>query len=196
MNLDQIEQQRAEALAFIREETANAVLLVDNDLSPANAARQLGRTFTHEEFDRRLQAMDRRLHTEAHPTNKTKRCLYVLDRRGKTFICAYESGIMPEHSIFSVKTKEVWDGKTHHINKKDLPKCDITPEGIVWHGPTPGMEHVDVPWNEIRRGWRTVLVRLVEERLATPTQVESAFGSDNRPEWRKHLGKGRENTIL
>lgn len=191
-----VEKQRQDIIDFIRSETANCVLLRDDDLSPCNAARQLGQTYTHEEFERKLAILCPKLKAERHPFKPDKRCLYILDARGKIFVCAYENGFLPEHSIFSVKTKEVWDRVTTHINKKDLPKHEVTPDGVIWHGPLPGFEDVDIPWNEVKRGWRTVLVRLVEERIATPRQVENVFGSDNRPEWKKHLGKGYENTIL
>lgn len=194
MNPELVEKNRAEIVAYIQEEIAHAVLLTDNDLSPTNAARQLGRTLTQEQFERKLQTLCPRLRCEAHPGKPDKRCLYYLDSRGKTFVCSYEAGVMPEHSIFSVKTKEVWDGKTSHINKKDLPKHEITPQGVVWHGQIPGFRNVDVPWNEVKRGWRTVLIRLVGERLVTPTQVEAIFGTDNRAEWKKHMGHGSAKT--
>lgn len=196
INHARLEKQKAEIVSFIERETSNCVMLNDPDSSPANAARQLGRGYVTRDFEERLLLLNPNFIFTPHPTNPTKRCLYFTDRRGKRFICAYESGFLPEHSIFSVKRKEVWDGVTTHINKKDLPKHEVTPTGVVWGGMTPGFKKVDIPWNEVTRGWRTVLVKIVGERIATPTQVESLFGSANRAEWAKHMGRSNQKTVL
>lgn len=194
MNYALAEQRRQEALDYVEEQTRHAIWLSDKDTSPANAERQLGKSMTSEAFEKKLRRLSRKLLPEPHPHKADKRCLYLVDSRGKQFLCAYESGFMPEHSIMKVKKEEVWTGQTH-INKKDLPKYDLTPEGIVWHsGVTPGFQHIDLPWGELKRGWRTVLLKIIGNFIATPTEVEKIFGVDNTREWKGHTRKGEVTT--
>ncbi len=54
----------------------------------------------------------------------------------------------------------------------------------------PGWKRHVEPLGEKRRGWRTVLVRLVGEGVLTVSQVVKEFGNDNTPEWKQHMGYG------
>lgn len=47
-----------------------------------------------------------------------------------------------------------------------------------------------VPTGESVRGYRTCALMSVAAGVITTTQAETAFGSDNTPEWKQHTGKG------
>lgn len=181
---------------WVAEQTANAVYLKDNDLSPANADRQIGQKMFASELELRLKKLSPNLLFEVNPFNATKKALYHVRRgEGKVFICAYENGVMPEHSIMKVKEELVRDLSVGvpgaPLNRKDLPKHEFVPgNGFVFDDTVAplGFKKVLIPWGEYIRGWRTVTIRLVEQKIVTPTQVENIFGADNRPEWARHMG--------
>jgi hypothetical protein len=187
---------------WVQEQTANAVYLDNHDLSPANAERQLGQTMFAADLERRLKKINPNLIFETNPFNTSKKALYhVRPDATKVFICAYENGVMPEHSIFRVKEEEVLRPEfvnpfKRHLDRKDLPKFEHKQDGsplgkIVFDDMVekPGFRKVKLPWGESVRGWRTVTIRLVAAKLATPAEVERVFGSSNRPEWARHMGK-------
>jgi hypothetical protein len=201
------EQARKEAYQdqvrrWVAEQTANAVYLNDHSQSPANAERQLGRPMSAAELERRLKRVNPNLHFEVNPYNTTKKAVYrILPNQKKVFICAYENGTMPEYSVFRVKEEEIVQPDflfgRGHLDRKDLPAFEHkedseNPLGKIEFDPTaekPGFKKVQLPWGEAVRGWRTVTIRLVEAELATPTQIEKEFGSSNRAEWARHMGK-------
>lgn len=84
-------------------------------------------------------------------------------------ICGMEAGIMPEFSVL-------------HKKKIQVPNPDF------FTNRTP---HREIKWMEIdtfadeTRGWRTVLVRLLHERLITEAQVARHFGWTPTRESRK-----------
>lgn len=202
------EAVRERMKAWVLEQIKDSVYVREHEISPANSERQLGRYMTSAEFEQRLKKKFPNLHFEVNPFNPTKKALYVIDRRGKTYICSYENGFMPEHSIMKIKEIEVpdldilrqKDPVRHglgHIERKDLPKSEFDPKQgfiAVSTGLKPGFKKVAVPWGEVVRGWRTVLVKLVLANVTTPAEVEAIFGAANRREWAEHMGK-REKTL-
>lgn len=52
----------------------------------------------------------------------------------------------------------------------------------------PGMKTLVQPWGELLRGYRSILVKLVQWRVLTPHQVETEFLRDNTPEWAGKMG--------
>ena len=191
-NHELAEKQRDETLKYIERETQYCHFLNDPQNNPSIWERQLGSALTSTQLEARLRKLNPNFIFENHPLKSDKKCLYWNDSRGKQFICAYENGFMPEHSVFKVKEDEVWTGQSH-FDKKDLPKGEFVPgRGMVWDSDvTPGFKKVYIPWGEKVRGWRTVLIKIIGQRLCTPTEVEKIFGSSNSAEWHKHLGKGQ-----
>ncbi len=185
------EKQRHEALQYVADQTKYAVYLNDATDNPSIWERQLGHPYTSVDFEARLRKLNPNLIFEHHPYKPDKKCLYHVNRLGKHFICAYENGYAPEHSVMRTRTEEVWTGQTHII-KKDLPKGEFVPgKGFIWDSRvTPGFKEVEVPWGEAIRGWRTVLIKLVGNLIVTVSEVERVFGADDTAEWKKHTGKG------
>jgi|SRR5579883_2784268 len=191
------EQKVDQLQKWIEDQTANAIYLKDDDLSPANIERQFGQKLSATELETKLKKINPNLIFETIVENPGHKRLSELRRGEKVIICTYPNGIIPEHSFMRVKEEVVQDMNfynsttaTFHLDRKDLPKHEfVEGEGIKWDGLPLGFKKVLIPWGEYLRGWRTVLIRLVEAGAATPTQVEKIFGSDNRPEWAAHMGK-------
>lgn len=204
------EKQEDDRLNWVAEQKANMVLLDEHDLSPANADRQLGKQYTTAEFETRLRRINPNLHFEDSP-NPTKKRLYFLKSGKKDFLCLYERGLMPEHSIMQTVYEDIpdpflIDNPAKGLDRKDLPAFEQTagteenPIGeIKWkdpEAPKPGTIRVKRAGREVTRGWRTVLMTIVWHGAASVTAVENMFGSDNRPEWATKLGKQKIITQL
>ncbi len=193
------EEAEAKLRGWVADQLSNAVYVQDNDVSPANFERQLGKVMPSPEMEKRLEKLSTSLVFEHNPFNRSKKAVYVVRRgEGKVYICAYENGIMPEHSVMRVKEEITRDydavgvGPTgRKLDRKDLPKYTEVDGKITFEEEEllPGFKKTLIPYGEYKRGWRTVLVKLVEAKVLTPTQVESIFGADNRPEWASHMGK-------
>jgi hypothetical protein len=161
-----------------------------------NLVHQLGNPLAPEEFEKRLAKLAPALKFEVHPTNNTKRCAYLLDQRGKYCVAVYENSIMPEHSWFSCKTEFVRDMEVTCIERSELPKHEIVtdadgnPDVVFEPGVAgPGLRKVVRPHKEILRGWRTALIKVLLERVASLDAIEREFGSANRASWAGHTGK-------
>jgi|SRR5215471_2229665 len=77
------------------------------------------------------------------------------------YLCAMEEGLMPEYSILHFIEEEYYDATTL-----------ATPEGT-------GLKKTRVKIDEHNpetRGWRTILVRLIEERLISEAGATRLFG--------------------
>lgn len=151
-----------------------------------NIGQQLGRPMLPEEFEKRLKRLNTNLEFEVIEENKTHKRMSIVDQRGKTPVCVYENSLMPERSIPRLREMEVPDPGFTHVNRKDFDK---NPNNLK-----PGWRKVTIPWGEKKRGWRTVLVRLIQAGVITLTQAEAEFGADTTPEWSQHTGKGAYTT--
>ena len=116
--------------------------------------------------------------------NPSHKRLSVVDQRGKHAVVVYENSLMPERSIPRLREVEVPDTTWDHSKTR---RTDFSTDRTQIR---PGWRKVTIPWGEQTRGWRTVLVRLIQAGLITPTQAETEFGSDETPEWRQYTGKG------
>lgn len=202
---------------WTEEQVMLSAYLNDFENSVGNAERQLGRGLTNVQLEARLKKLNPSLTFEDHPHIKDKRLAYVIDSRGKTFLFPFEKGLMPEHTIFNIREKIVpdmdfIDNPNRSISRADLPKheyhgkplTEITSVeeaeaqakegGFVFDGVPPGYKKVKVIGSEAKRGWRTVLLRLIQAGLITVYQAETEFGADNRPEWQGHTGKSGVQT--
>lgn len=153
-------------------ETRAATLVENKHKSVANAERQEGKRLPATEFMRRLRKINPNIIMEPHPNrhlplHKDKACLYLLMPDGsKGFLMTVEGDYMPEWSLMSIKTVRVPDGRV---------------EGF-WR-------EQKIPGREIKRGWRTVLLRLLHMGLVNITDVEREFGPTTRESWNVLAGK-------
>lgn len=186
------EENKARIKAYCDFHLAQAALIDDKDLAPTNAERQLGQVMWPHEFEPRLKSLVPNLHFEHNSWNPKMKALYLIHPDGtKEYLQAYHNSPMPEYSIFNTREEEIWDG-TPHISRQDLPKGEIQADGSYAYDSTaarPGFKKIKKPWNEITRGWRTVLLRLLGPGLITINQLETVFGPGNRPSWTAHTGK-------
>lgn len=165
-----------------RQLTAAQALLTEDNIT--NPESRMGHPLTHQEFEARLKKLCPRLVFRDHP-RLDMRCVYLLEDGGKLkFLSAYSRGIIPEYSIMStrkVKIPTLFVYK-HHIDKDEAE--------AVRHGEKPPWEiEVERPWEEIVRGWRTVLILLVLKGVLSIHQVESEFGTGTKDSWAIRLGK-------
>ena len=172
---------------------------IDSEENPTDILKRLGTPMTHLELEARLKKLTGELHFEDHPDNWRRKALpgtwlsgslplsYTTPKRvayrvlpdgSRQYLFAYEAGIMPEYSILRRISLDRWDGKTTHIDRKDLGR-DLKP----------GTKRLDLPWREEVRGWRTVLVRLIQCGILTVEQVERTFGSGKTASWAAKTGK-------
>lgn len=152
--------------------------LIGAENDPTNVERQLGVGLWPGELEAVLQTLDPGLQVERNPRNPTKGVV-TWTRRGdsgveKETLFPCEWGLMPEYSIMSRRTVEV-PFLGHHADPG-----------------TPMFVDVEAVGEEVTRGWRSVLARLVQRRVLTPTQVENAFGVSPRKAWATLLGRRRE----
>lgn len=152
----------------------------------SNPEERMGRPLWPKQFEDRLLKLNPDFLFEVIDGNPTHKRLSILDARGKTFLAVYENSLMPERSIPRLREMEVPDPSFTHVDRKDFPK---DPDALK-----PGWRRILIPWGEYKRGWRTVLVRLIQSGVITPQQAEMEFGSDETPEWRQHTGKGEYTT--
>lgn len=193
------ERHLAEVTQMLKEEQRNCIYAEDGDLNPANPEYQLGKSLTDTELETKLRPL---LPANCifidNPRDATKKAI-VRQRPDGTLetICSYERGVMPEHSIMRIQVEDVKDPGTRHIDRADLPKYEYVPgSGIVWmdDSPKPGYVRVKKLWGEKTRGWRTVLIRLIQSRLLTLSDAERVFGADIRPQWA--AGTGKQELLL
>lgn len=164
-------QRRTEASLrkrhFVREATAayiskkEATVATDGGLCVSNLAEQLGLPLTGVEVERRLRLMNPRLIFEASLRYPERMGIYVEeDVPGhlyldavvrKRMVVAMPIGMMPERSV-------------RHVKRTRVPDPDIRGQ-----------------WQDVEefagetRGWRTVLVRLLQAGLIQRWQVDKHF---------------------
>lgn len=189
------EKHRAELMGWLEEEAKRFVVVEDSDtVNPTNLGQQLGRPMTSAELELRLgKLLPPSIRFVHNPWIHDKRAVVrVKPEGGFDTICPYESGFMPEHEVLKANVEWVRDRHQTHLDRKDLPKYEIVPgAGVVWDSGAvrPGWKKVVRLGHTLKRGWRTVLIRLVQAGLLTPTQVEREFGVDDRVQWANAMGK-------
>jgi len=156
-------------------ESRHAGLVARKRTSIANPERQAGQRLTSTEFMRRLRLLNPLLVMDPHPNrhyplHKDKSIISLLLPDGKKeFLLACEGDYMPEWSVMSTTSV----------------KAPV-------HKPQGPWAPVRIPYREVKRGWRTVLIRLLQKGLVTLDAVEKEFGSGNRASWAALTGKSRQ----
>ncbi len=196
----QLEKHLEEKKLWAKNTLQHCVFLRNENENPANIPQQLGNIMTGKELETKLKKLIPNLVFEYNPINPLMKALYVIRDNKKEYICSYHADMMPEHSIMKVKKEVVWDEDYDQpLKRSELPTHKwVKGKGYVFEGIPPGWKEVEIPWGEIKRGWRTVLLKLVKEGLLTVTQAEK-FGTPTsqfgKRAWSYHLGKQTDSSI-
>lgn len=189
--LDPIVKHQAQVAKMLDDELRNCVYTEDMEWNPANPTQQLGQPMTHQQLEVRLAPhIPSGFVFDDDLTATNKRALYRVTPEGRERVLRFERGLMPEHSIMRVKVDWVRDPAQKHLEAADHKAAHVTVGGLEWEpgAQRPGWIKVTKLWGEIVRGWRTVLIRLVQEGVI-PISVAESFGGDDRPTWAAGLGK-------
>lgn len=139
----------------------------DGGIDTTNIMAQMGRPLASTEVISRLRRMNANLVFEISMSDSSKYGIYAMELRAdpvtglfgnrKRFICGMESGYQPEFSVRHYREKEVPDATAiGHWRKEKI-------------------------FTRETRGWRTVLMRLLKERLISEAQIQRYFDSPSRP---------------
>lgn len=130
--------------------------------------KQMGGRLTTLEFGRRLRKLNKDLSIRPHPNRQNPdypqiqntALLYLTIGDHEEYLMPFELDWMPEWSVMDVTV----------IQKPYVGDGGYWPEQKI-------------PGREVRRGWRTVLLRLVEKKIISLNAAEREFGPGNRPSW-------------
>lgn len=196
--IKRIEKQKQEKIQWLKEQESDCVYVEKDYISPANSDRQLGRIMNTLDFEKKLKLLAPDLDFIYNPFNPAMKAVYITRNGQRDYLGAYHAGFMPEHSIVKIKEEMVWDPEATRkpLQRADLPKHEFVPgKGIVWEegAVRPGWKKIKKPAGELKRGWRTVLIRLVKENVLTPLQVDLNFGEPSsefgKKAWAYHSGR-------
>ena len=180
--------------------TLSQSVWIDTADDPTSLSR-LATGMNTEEFEKKVARLNARLRFRPLPLKPDKRVVFV-ERRGVAEpICVYESVWMPEYSLRSRKTEVVQNSDNtlttkgghlhHHLERADFPKAQWDEESgeFKFDGLRPHEEAVELPWSEVKRGYRTVLLYLLESGELDLDQVEKTFGCGASRGWAVHTGR-------
>lgn len=192
----QFEAQDAKLRQWEEESVANSILVKDGDLNAGNAAYQMGKAYTNFEFEAKLQKLNPnfRFNTFKNKEGQPARGIWLLTPEGMKSIMGYGVGLIPENSIRRVYYKDIREKgvKKIHIDRSEI-KADWDNENKEFKfdtsKPMPGFRRVWLADRELVRGWRTVLLRLMQEGYLKLTDVEREFGISDRQTWAYGTGK-------
>lgn len=197
-----VEAQKQKLLDYIAQEQSHVVLLDDKLIDPTNSTKQLGNYMESSLFEKKLI-------TILPPScffidNAWKPGFRAVVRRAPiaTFyvdyetLCPYERGILPEHSVMQLVEKEIPDpdviSRRKSISRKDLGKFEFKKgEGYIFDDTTvkPGYKRIKQLGREVKRGWRTICIKLIMAGVLTLDDVERVFGSKDDARWAAQTGK-------
>lgn len=181
-------------LQWAKENEAHNIYLEDENISPANAASQLGRPLSSHQLENILTKLNPNLIFEYNWWNPGMKAMYIPEKGEKKYLLSYHV-FMPEHSVMKQKEETVIDYEQLKtpLKRSDLPKHEWVPgKGYVFDGLAPGWKKVTRPWGEQTRGWRTVLLKLIILKIITVSQVEKYFANPSskfgQRAWAYHTG--------
>lgn len=202
------EVDRQRVLDYIKEEQSHAIYIKDKLINPTDSIKQLGRPLHSDMVERMLATV--LPSSVAFIENKYKpgfraavRVMRRFDDRHGSFetIVPYEFGIMPEHSTYQLVEEELPDpdvlSRKKSISRKDLGKFEYKKgEGFEFEeGGRAGFIKNQKLGHTIKRGWRTVLMRLVISGFLSVADAERLFGTSNNPTWQQYTGKVNESLV-
>jgi hypothetical protein len=171
----------------------HAVLIGDEN-DPTDIMQRMGKCLSSAEVKTRLEKLSHYVRVEKHPKNPKMWVVYSIRGGSKKYVSAFEDGIVPERTVMNTRTIEDVDPASLNPNwkpkKLDAPRVDIN--GIIQideNESKPGITRYTIPWHIERMGYRTILIRLIQERIARLDKVEELFGNDNTPEWAAKTGQ-------
>ncbi len=155
----------------LEQEIRSNTITVDSDAGRdvTNLLSQMGRPLTCQQVIDRLKLCNPNLVFELSNADRTKMGVYVLRdeklptgswEKRKVFLCGMEAGFMPEFSVMHKAKKDVANPEL--IGNKECKR------EVAWLS-------VDTFAGETR-GWRTVLVRLLHQKLISEYEVTKYFG--------------------
>ena len=199
---DRVEAQKQKLLDYIAQEQSHVVLIDDKLVDPTNSTKQLGNYMESSLFEKKLV-------TILPPScffldNPWKSGFRAVVRRASIStwyvdyetLCPYERGILPEHSVMQLVEKEIPDpdviSRRKSISRKDLGRFEFKKgEGYVFdeRDVRPGYKKIKQLGREVKRGWRTILLKLVIANVITLTDAERVFGAPDDMRWAAQVGK-------
>jgi hypothetical protein len=213
------DQERAEQEAIDQYEVLSKTsrLLDDKNLDPGNAERQLGRSLPHEVVERRLTRINPNIKffpsvSSKGVFNPHKRVVKFLEPTGELAdVCICEAGMVPENSLMSYRYEVTLTraalSNSFVLDRKDLPKTEVfepyqDETGQWWTGDVqwdpdvllPGQVVKKIPWNEIKRGYRTLGAILIRRAIITVDEFEKEFGTQNTAAWAAVSGRRKKET--
>ena len=155
----QLKNELTEAAAANHLQAKARSLVPDGDLQVTLLAQQLGQPIASVELERRLRLMNPRLIFEVSIRYPDRMGIYIeepvhdlaIDAKQKRIIVAYYIGVLPERDVRHAKKVKV----PHPITRGQMIEVDEVT------GTT--------------RGWRTILLRLLQEKLITRYHVDKYF---------------------
>lgn len=178
--MKRVENTRAVTSQGVMQDHESAKLVEDKKTSVANPEVQMGRRLTTTQFIQKLHKINKDIVIDPHPAvsapknsafyrlNYDKAVVSLLVGDKKIYIMVCEGDYMPE-----------WD--TMNTKKAKVP-IDKNDPGGMW-------QSKEIPWHLVKRGWRTVLARLVMKRIITLDAAEKEFGAGTRQSWAIMTGK-------
>lgn len=197
-------KHQQQKLEWAKEQVQDSVYVENDLISPANEESQLGKVLNTLDFENKLKRLIPNLYFETNKHNDKMKALYILKNNTKEYLGAYHAGFMPEHSIVKVKEEMVWDPEQTNkpLNRADLPKWNYTNGGRAIEfesAERPGWRKRKIPAGELKRGWRTILIKLVLKGLISPEKVEINFGEPSsywgKRAWGYYSGKQKGYTM-
>jgi hypothetical protein len=176
--MGQVQAQRQRAVDWAQQQLGY-IQVAGNAHGPTNPTAQWGEPKSVSSLGALLRQINPRLHLD--PTPEKGFYSIALEQKDPTtkrltkqhlFCCgAAAGGLLPEYSVMESMEIELpnMDNRMAKFDPATLRTKSLGAEKI--------------------RGWRTVMVRLVHDGFATPTQVERLVGPSPRLSWAAHLGK-------
>lgn len=205
-----VETQRERTRLWCLDQLAQQRLIEDAITNPTNLQKQWGNALSpwqffgnsgagRVDFPGLLAHIDRNLIVERDTTKPGILQLYYVVPERKKHITPFYEGILPEFSLFNTKIEDIPDPYCDSVDTRDFPKAEFKDWKTGWQfderDVRPGWIRVKKPWNEIRRGWRTILAYLVREGFSTPDKVERLVGDANNASWMIHMGRDRGRNV-
>jgi hypothetical protein len=133
-----------------------------------------------EEYENTVARIGKAMH-HADLLSKVRRlvpCLYLTDGRIEGDIAIYQTYPCPQPEL----------------NGRSFRYLFYCPTGLLPEFSQYEFDHRDVPIKETKRGWRTILLRLIKSNLLTEEKCDEAFGRAVGPAssvWYRELYKHR-----
>jgi len=202
-----IDEEKAKALAFFNacdrdkqkvtdwlEEQRKSAVVVDADNPVDGKAHQRGKTLHFTKFEKMIRKLPNGglyIFNDINPLFKGL-CYQAPFKDEPIRISAYGKTDIPEFSTVIVQKKLQRDFSLGVLKPGDMPEMrwnsvekrheakdgSLLP-GWKWVWETMGED----PYDPHARGYRTILMKIVELDLATPNEVEKVFGRSTRKSW-------------